>query len=134
MLDFKGVLAPRPGLEPGTYGLTVRRSTNWAIEEYIRFFKQESCLRGVTCKGLVPHKFLKKHCSKKFSTHWVSWILNTKSHKKNQSSMTERAVLLLSDQNFPNYFQLFFRLCSQRFHRQKNWSVHARVAWCFQPG
>ena len=22
------VLAPRPGLEPGTYGLTVRRSTN----------------------------------------------------------------------------------------------------------
>ena len=30
-LDFsKGFtyLAPRPGLEPGTYGLTVRRSTN----------------------------------------------------------------------------------------------------------
>jgi Phage integrase family len=23
-----GILAPRPGLEPGTYGLTVRRSTN----------------------------------------------------------------------------------------------------------
>jgi len=22
------VVAPRPGLEPGTYGLTVRRSTN----------------------------------------------------------------------------------------------------------
>ena len=28
------VLAPRPGLEPGTCGLTVRRSTNWAIREY----------------------------------------------------------------------------------------------------
>ena len=27
-------LAPRPGLEPGTCGLTVRRSTNWAIREW----------------------------------------------------------------------------------------------------
>jgi len=25
---FLGILAPQPGLEPGTYGLTVRRSTN----------------------------------------------------------------------------------------------------------
>ena len=26
--SFKPILAPRPGLEPGTYGLTVRRSTH----------------------------------------------------------------------------------------------------------
>ena len=28
-------LAPRAGLEPATYGLTVRRSTYWTNEEYI---------------------------------------------------------------------------------------------------
>ena len=28
-------MAPRTGLEPVTYGLTVRCSTNWAIEEYL---------------------------------------------------------------------------------------------------
>jgi hypothetical protein len=34
LLPVRLVVAPQPGLEPGTYGLTVRRSTNWAIEEY----------------------------------------------------------------------------------------------------
>ncbi len=40
------LLAPRPGLEPGTYGLTVRRSTDWAIEECIRLFLEKNCLES----------------------------------------------------------------------------------------
>ena len=35
------ILAPRPGLEPGTYGLTVRRSTDGAIGESLQQRRNE---------------------------------------------------------------------------------------------
>ena len=31
---YSSLLAPRAGLEPATHGLTVRRSTDWSIEDY----------------------------------------------------------------------------------------------------
>ena len=35
------ILALQPGLEPGTCGLTVRRSTDWAIGESDAHFREE---------------------------------------------------------------------------------------------
>jgi hypothetical protein len=32
-VEFIGVLAPRPGLEPGTYGLTERKSVDKVFEK-----------------------------------------------------------------------------------------------------
>ena len=86
---YLGFLAPRPGLEPGTYGLTVRCSTNWAIEEYIWFFLARNVLEGYQLYVLLPLIFANSHCNKKFKMPWSSFVILKKSNKFISSILLE---------------------------------------------
>ena len=53
-------LAPQAGLEPATSWLTVMRSTDWAIEEYIKFWKfAQTCFGCKTVTNVLPTELLR---------------------------------------------------------------------------
>ena len=63
-------LALQPGLEPGTCGLTVRRSTNWAIRESVRIL----CITAIWVKRLSLKK--PENDLSVLKVIWLTIILN----------------------------------------------------------
>ena len=67
------ILALQPGLEPGTCGLTVRRSTDWAIGESARIL----CGKAQRVKSLAWYFYIicfKWFKNKRFSFYWCDSI------------------------------------------------------------
>ena len=67
------ILALQPGLEPGTCGLTVRRSTDWAIGESARIL----CGKAQRVKSLAWYFYIicfKWFKNKRFSFYWSDLI------------------------------------------------------------
>ena len=89
-LNYEGIVAPPAGLEPATYGLTVRRSTDWTKEELLSDvgsldWTWTSDIRinsppfyRLNYEGIVT--------SGRGACYWLVWSLSTKETGKNGSS------------------------------------------------
>ena len=60
--NLKNRMAPAAGLEPATYGLTVHRSTNWTMPEYLRHKKHNYIISVYKQELLISRNIANNIC------------------------------------------------------------------------